>query len=250
MITVLNYGILAFAMLFVFLGLFYFMRGFTGRGRSHMYDVGRQEVRWHTAKRWVQGMLLFMVGLGLMGAWYLFDLAPPPAIPELQATASAPSEQSTETGGDSAESTQAETQSEATEPAPTPIPPTPTNVPIELDGATSTPPEDATPIPTVASTTVAPTAVVEPTEPLPPTETPIPTETPVPFDAFINSVGGLNMRDSAGGAVVALLEEGSGVFVLEGTEFDGVYNWRQVQTIEGEEGWVADEFLTFASESQ
>lgn len=88
-----------------------------------------------------------------------------------------------------------------------------------------------------------------------PTETPtpdasLPTATPTPTvcrglveGTFDN---GLTLRETPGGAEIDVLPEASLVTVLleEGTQEANGLTWRRVRSIFGDEGWVADQFLT------
>lgn len=91
-------------------------------------------------------------------------------------------------------------------------------------------------------------------EQFPPTETPTPlfqepTEEPTPelCRAAVEGTGGngLKMRDAPQGAELVVLAEGTLLTVLENdaTESGGI-RWRLVRAVGGEEGWVAEEFLT------
>ena len=95
---------------------------------------------------------------------------------------------------------------------------------------------------------------------LPPlsTETPtpdvsIPTATPTAFvcSAIVEGTfdNGLTLRETPGGAEVDVLAEATIVTVLnteEPTEANG-FVWRKVRSLFGDEGWVAEDFLTFGS---
>lgn len=81
----------------------------------------------------------------------------------------------------------------------------------------------------------------------------IPTATPtaVICSAIVEGTfdNGLTLRDAPGGAEVDVLAEASIVTVLteeEPVEANG-FIWRRVRSLFGDEGWVADEFLTFGS---
>ncbi len=91
-----------------------------------------------------------------------------------------------------------------------------------------------------------------------PTETPtpdasIPTATPtaVVCSAIVEGTfdNGLTLRDAPGGAEVDVLAEATIVTVLtteEPTEANG-FVWRKIRSLFGDEGWVAEDFLTFGS---
>lgn len=91
-------------------------------------------------------------------------------------------------------------------------------------------------------------------EQFPPTETPTPlfqepTVEPTPelCRAAVEGTGGngLKMRDAPQGAELVVLPEGTLLTVLENdaTESGGI-RWRLVRAVGGEEGWVAEDFLT------
>lgn len=98
---------------------------------------------------------------------------------------------------------------------------------------------------------VTPTAVLEQ---FPPTATPTPeiteptaTPTPVVCRAIVEgtSGNGLTLRDNPGGAEITVLPDGSVLTVLEDEPVDsGGFIWRRVRMVGGEEGWVAEDFLT------
>ena len=81
----------------------------------------------------------------------------------------------------------------------------------------------------------------------------IPTATPtVPVcSAIVEGTfdNGLTLRDAPGGAEVDVLAEATIVTVLteEGTQEANGFVWRRVRSLFGDEGWVAEDFLTFGS---
>ena len=102
-----------------------------------------------------------------------------------------------------------------------------------------------------------PTATV-PLEQFPPTETPAPDLGPIPTAtatviicrAIIDGTGGngLTLRTVPGGDEVTILPDGSTLIVLDDTPTEsGGINWRNVRIIGGDEGWVAEDFLTIRS---
>lgn len=107
------------------------------------------------------------------------------------------------------------------------------------------------------STVATPTPEVDALPPLP-TETPTPDAsipTPTPTAAICRGVvegtfdNGLMLRDAPGGGEIQVLPEASIVTVLveeEPVEANG-FTWRFVRSIDGEEGWVADDFLTLGT---
>ncbi len=79
--------------------------------------------------------------------------------------------------------------------------------------------------------------------------TPIPTETPVPTPElktlYVNSpIVGLYIRDLPEGDIIDVLDDQTELGLLaEGDEINGI-RWIQVQTNDGREGWVAEQFTT------
>jgi hypothetical protein len=103
----------------------------------------------------------------------------------------------------------------------------------------------------VVQTTITPTMFVEQ---FPPTATatssivePTATATPVICRAIVEgtSGNGLTLRDVPGGEEITILPDGSVLTVLEDDPVEsGGFNWRKVRLVGGDEGWVAEDFLT------
>ncbi len=99
--------------------------------------------------------------------------------------------------------------------------------------------------------TVTPTMMVEQ---FPPTATttssdtqPTSTATPVICRAIVEgtSGNGLTLRDMPSGTELTILPDGSVLTVLEDEPVEsGGFFWRKVRLVGGDEGWVAEEFLT------
>lgn len=110
--------------------------------------------------------------------------------------------------------------------------------------------ELVTPIPTPEIQQFPPTPTATPTvDPNQPTPTP----TPVICRGSIENTGGsgLLLRAAPGGAEVRVLPEGTLVTILEDEPvLQGSFTWRRVRVIGGEEGWVAQEYLTIAPPCQ
>ena len=86
-------------------------------------------------------------------------------------------------------------------------------------------------------TATATSSVIEPTA----------TATPVICRAIVEGTGGngLTLRDVPGGEELAILPDGSVLTVLEDAPLEsGGFNWRKVRLVGGDEGWVAEDFLT------
>lgn len=97
--------------------------------------------------------------------------------------------------------------------------------------------------------TNTPALEVFPPTPSPTSLTPQPTETATPSicRAVVEgtSGNGLRMRDAPQGAEVSVLPEGTLLTVLEDAPVSaGDIIWRKVRSVGGEEGWVAEDFLT------
>ena len=100
--------------------------------------------------------------------------------------------------------------------------------------------------------TITPTVFIEQ---FPPTETPAsdePEATPTPTAVICRGIvdgtsgNGLTLRDSPGGEDITILPDGSVLTVLEDEPVEsGGFTWRKVRVVGGEEGWVAENFLTF-----
>ncbi len=111
-------------------------------------------------------------------------------------------------------------------------------------------PRETEPIVTISSPLV-PTSRTTPTSPLPPptvrpTDTPIPTDTPVILTAIVVSANGLWLRDSPGGTQeLELIPDGATLIVLEGNETVDDSDWQEVETVTGNTGWVAVDFIVF-----
>ncbi len=103
----------------------------------------------------------------------------------------------------------------------------------------------------IVSATITPTVFVEQ---FPPTVTatssiiePTATATPIICRAIVDgtSGNGLTLRDVPGGQELAILPDGSVLTVLEDAAVEsGGFNWRKVRLVGGDEGWVAEDFLT------
>ncbi|MDX1417882.1 MAG: SH3 domain-containing protein [Candidatus Promineifilaceae bacterium] len=103
----------------------------------------------------------------------------------------------------------------------------------------------------VAESTITPTQFVEQ---FPPTATAgsespeaTPTATPLVCRAIVDgtSGNGLTLRVNPGGEEITVLPDGSVLTVLEDEPTEsGGFVWRKVRVVGGEEGWVAEDFLT------
>lgn len=106
--------------------------------------------------------------------------------------------------------------------------------------------EDATPLPAQNVQQFPPTATPTAT---PNPNQPTPTATPIVCRGAIENTGGsgLLLRDAPSGAEIRTLPEGTLVTLLEDepVPLNG-FTWRRVRVIGGEEGWVAEDYLTIA----
>lgn len=85
------------------------------------------------------------------------------------------------------------------------------------------------------------------------TSTPGPTLSPTPLicRAVVEGTfdNGLTLRDNPGGGEVDILAESSIITVIvaeEPVEFNG-FRWRKVRSLLGDEGWVAEDFITLGT---
>ncbi len=122
-------------------------------------------------------------------------------------------------------------------PAPTVTPPPTVMSPTTTSPATVT----LTPVPATAEATTTP-LVPTATPTLPPTETP----TPEPLKATVTSGVGVYLRNDpgVGAAELEYLPDGTVLLVLDGQQAADDLQWQQVQTDNGQIGWVALEFIT------
>lgn len=214
MTAVLNIVVLLLAGVSILFALFFVRQTLQSRRRSlhETYGVGRQEARQSMQINLVRGVVAFIVGLILLG---VFGLSPRPVGP-------------------------AETLPVATEPTPAtiPVPDTPTS--LSVPTATNTPVVEPTlePSPTPPSPTSTPTS--------PPTET----ATPEPQTATVSSGVGVWLRSSPGtdGEQLERVLQGTVLTLLPGQETADGFQWQQVRTPDGQEGWVATDFITYTEE--
>jgi hypothetical protein len=81
----------------------------------------------------------------------------------------------------------------------------------------------------------------------------IPTATPTPIicRAVVEgtSGNGLTLRDVPGGAEIIVLPDGSilTLYQEEAAQESGGFLWRKVKSISGEEGWVAEDFISIGA---
>jgi hypothetical protein len=119
---------------------------------------------------------------------------------------------------------------------------TPTSTPPATDVATHTPTHTATGAPTSTATdmpTSVPTSTV--------THTPAPTilPTPTPITALILGTGGqgLRIRQTPGGTIAGVLQEGDPVEILYRRQAVDDLQWIEIRDQEGRVGWVAAQYV-------
>lgn len=225
---ILNFAILGVAVLFALLGLWLLIGAYFGRTRTVRYEIQRLQARHSASAQAFKGVGLLAVSTILFAIWGFFrfglteqaiEIPLPPATVELIATELAP--------------TLAAPTAQATEP----VAPTQTASPTKLPTlpVIDTPAEAATVEPEVAVTVIV-------------TATSTPAATAIPYDAVVDVVGGLNMRDTPNGLVSVLLPNGSGLTLLNEAIAAGDYLWQKVESAEGEQGWVAEEFIKYVGQ--
>lgn len=257
--TLIDLGLLVFATFFILIGVVQIMRGVQERSRRFAYDVGRMNAAGKSTWQLLSGAILLSVGVVLFSIW-AFDNPTRSAAkaqdepiatrsatktrvkPTLELLRDRDGENENDTDDENGSSDPEAETLQTIDLAQTPV--------AEEDsanaGATETNALEQA-LPTRAPTEIAAT----PTLPLPatiapivPTNTPLPTPIPTPiYDGTVNIIGGLNMRAAPEGAIVTLLENGSGVFFAGGNVEQGNYVWIEVETPDGQVGWVAQDFI-------
>ncbi|HSM57616.1 MAG TPA: hypothetical protein VK879_15795 [Candidatus Sulfomarinibacteraceae bacterium] len=120
----------------------------------------------------------------------------------------------------------------------------------EAAAATATPTRVTTDTPTPTWTpSPTPTPSQTPTSTPTPTFTPTPTLTPTPVEgetAVVDSDGAnIWLYRSPGGQELELVSHGQTLLVLSRRANQGGALWREVQTLEGEAGWIEERFLDY-----
>lgn len=209
MTAVLNYLILAFMGVSVLAALFYIGRGLRSRSLSskETYGVGQVEAARSMKIDMVRGIAAIFLGLILLGVYGL-------------------------------NSRPAEATIEPTPPEPTAVLEVSTDVP----DTTVPTPTVTTEIPTPVSATIAPTEA--------PTVEPIPEPTALPpteaaATAVVTSEVGVWLRGTPStiGEQLEWVLGGTILTVLPGQQTADDFDWQQVRTLAGNEGWVAVDFI-------
>ena len=134
-------------------------------------------------------------------------------------------------------------------PSPTAKPDSPTTT-VQATAVPSTDGDEATATPIVipATLTPSPTAVTIPTA----TDLPEPTVTPAPKvpTATVTSGVGVWLRaaPNADSEQLEWVLEGATLILLPGLEQGPEFDWQQVRTLDGNEGWVAVPFITYSEQ--
>ena len=218
MTAVLNYVILVLIGLCALAAVIFLVMGIRSRALTsrEAYGVGQQEARRSMQINIARGVAFMFVGLILLGVYGL-SFRPAQATPE-----------------------------------PTKVPP-----------ATSPVAETATPRPSATATAPALVSTPRPINPSPttppesstPTVTPEPDEQPVeptssPNTAIVTSEVGVWLRAVPGteGAQLEWVLNGTVLTVLPGLETADDFAWQQVRTPDGNEGWVATEYIEYVAQ--
>ncbi len=208
MTAVLNYIILAFMALSIVAALYFVGRGLRARSLStkETYGVGQVEAARSMKIDIARGIGLVFLSLILLGVYGL---------------SSRPTEASAEPT-----------------PEPTAVLEMSTSVP---DTAVPTP-TATTIIPTPVSATIAPAATPTAQPTLAPTEAPT---TVAPLTAVVTSEVGVWLRatPSTTGEQIEWVLGGTVLTVLPGQQTADDFDWQQVRTPAGNEGWVAVDFI-------
>jgi hypothetical protein len=123
----------------------------------------------------------------------------------------------------------------------TPLP-TATGTPTPVSTNTPSPTPTFTPTPTPSET---PTTTPTPTATATPSLTPTPVEGPT---AAVDSDGAnIWIYRSPGGQELVLVSHGETLLLLTGHANQGGALWREVQTLQGVDGWIEERFLNFGT---
>jgi hypothetical protein len=169
------------------------------------------------------GTFLLILGLVIFGIYGVFGFEPFPETNELETGATFTPSPTVMTTLPSSEATITPTEN-----------PTTSVTPVNLEN-----------LETPTFTPEIPTETPEPSE-TPSPETPTVTSTPDIDTAVVNSPNGLWLRETPGGTQeVELIPDGTVLTVLAGREVVDGFEWQQVRTPAGNEGWVAVEFIVY-----
>ena len=228
---ILNLAILGLAGLFALLGFWLIIGAYFGRTRTARYEIQRLQARHIASTQAFKGVGLLAVSVLLFAIWgfFRFRMTTTPIKGSIPTTVEIVA---TELSPTTLTSTAVAT-----------VPPVPTQTPTPTELPTLPPP-------TTAVITAVVTTEIEVTATATIVATPIPTATPIPYDAVVNVVGGLNMRDTPNGLITVLLPNGSGLTLLNEAIAAGDYLWQKVESAEGDQGWVAEEFIKYAEREE
>lgn len=209
--TIVNIVIPVLGGIFIATAIISFLSGVRARSQSahSAYSWGRQEARQTMQVAFLRSFGLLIIGLIILGVYGLAVLPEDMTMPD-------------------------------TLPTPTVTLTLPATLPIATASATATLTGPIA-MPSATSAPLLPSL----TATIAPTITPPPTLTAVPA-AIVNSPVGLYLREAPGGLQeVELLANGAVLVLLPGREtVDGV-EWQQVRTANGNEGWVAVQFIIY-----
>ena len=198
-----------------FLAVIFLLQTFQSgnRARRQMYSVGRQTLRQDSQRYGLVGFVFLVAAFACVAMYGISALAM--------------SQQPTSTPVPTLEPATIVVVTPTATPSPTPgITPTATPT-LVITEATSTPTSPAV----TPSATPTVTATASPT--LPPT-------------AYINSPNGLYLREAPGGVQqVELIPHQAAVILLLGFVTVDNVNWQEVETVNGNRGWVAADFLIY-----
>ena len=209
MAIVLNIVIPILAGVAILVALYFILRalGLRSQQSRQPYDVGRQELRRSMHIDFIRAIVAAVVGLVLLGLFGL-DLS------SLAETAPAPT---------------------ATRPATETVSPPTATAPARPSATATTNVTSPTPLPPSPTPTMVPA-----------TDTPTPE--PTPSTATVQSGVGVWLRaaPSAEAEQIEWVLDGTLLTLLPGREQGAEFAWQQVRTPEGNEGWVAVDFIDYS----
>ncbi|MCA9933176.1 MAG: SH3 domain-containing protein [Ardenticatenaceae bacterium] len=200
----------AIALISLAVAFYFVLRAFGQRRRitRQTYGVGQVETRRAVKKDFLYAITVASVGALLLGAWGIL----------------------LSTG--------------AAEPAITNTPTPAVTKPAAVTATATQPVQETTP-------TVESTPTIKATETFPaPTATPTLTPTPEPLTATVSSGVGVWLRavPNSEGEQLEWVLDGTQVILLPGYETGEQFEWQQVRTPSGNEGWVAVPFIQYSNQ--
>jgi hypothetical protein len=207
-VTIASIVVLSLAGVCALVALFFLVRGIQARlSRSqHPYGVGQQETRHDMQVNLLRAGFMLIITLILLG---IYGLIPGEGTDD---GASTPTSEIVATAATTATAEDA------------------------IESTMTLPPATPAPSQTILATTVTPTA----------TATMEATSTPTVAMVVVNSPNGLWLREAPGGTQeVELIAHEAELELLPGRQTLEDLEWQQVRTRNGNEGWVAVDFLIF-----